>query len=454
MNSHTVSARMRRAGVTIAAAILIASALFLLLSFIFSERAHADSAPTMTFASPLYNNVPEGPVGTNVFVGATSGWTPGAQLQLGILPAGQNCSVAQTTAVPVSLAYPVTISNNGSFSAAFIWPSSANQSGAYNVCGFEQGSGSQIGSTIAPFYVLSSSSGLPSAAPSVNITFSQASTGQTITVTGANWLPVQPVDLRLKSSSSVNQSDQGTDLQKITPSSDGTFSAQVTLPTDIINQNYILAEAGTPVNLLQAGGPSFDQYPLTAQTAPFTIALAPTPTTAVTPVPTATQAVVPTVAPPSTTSTGGGNSKLFIALLGLIAVVLLFAGVVVAFLALRSKPQNGQSAQTDWQDSNNWQNRSYDPWAEPEATPWSTPSGKPWSGTRTSKTLRPSKPVSADSSFDEDWDDPYRTRMGEPFQQQGQQGQQTQPPQPPPQQNNYQRNNNQDTIEDTNPHWQ
>ncbi|MBA3823373.1 MAG: hypothetical protein H0X24_05615, partial [Ktedonobacterales bacterium] len=214
---------------------------------------------------------------------------------------------------------------------------------------------------------------------------------------------------------------------------DGSFSVSVKLPSDRTSSNVIIATLG--------GDPYENgQAPISASSQPLTfLAATPTPQTTPTPIPT-----VGASTPNGGTSAGGDTSKLLVGLLGLIAVVLLLAGVIVAVLALRGRNTPPDAAVTDRRPSGgfggytgdgpmdqtiadaDWQGRNWD-----EDDRWQSPPGRPWSGGRVSSPYdgRNVAPPPSRGPMDDDEDDRFRTRMGDPYQ--------SAPPPPPMARPNY-----------------
>ena len=398
------------------------------------HRVHAqdrDPTPTFDIISPYFYGSFQGPVGTLVNVKSTSAWTHGATIILSVEPEGIVCD--PTTAIPITLSgTPITVDATNNWSSAFPWPNNANQAGVYHVCANESGSGTLKGTSTHVFTVWTSQTGQPSAAPAITLSAPTAHSGDTITVVGTNWLPPsQTITLTLQFPDRTIQQDPGEILGTITSDGTGVFSKQVTIPADRQSNLVITGYAGTP----DAQG----NFPLLAHSSVIAVGAAPT----VTPLPpTATVAPTKAAVTPGSTSTGGKQSNesstnVLIGLLGLIAAVLLGAGIVVAILAVRGKsgtpPQGGNGA-ADWASNGprdpqqGWDaggHQSGAIWDETQAgSPpgwndegWQQPRGQPWGGRESRPYRGPVQPTTT-NGYDEDEDDPYRTRMGEPFQSQ------------------------------------
>lgn len=376
-------------------------------SAVASARQHAD-APTFAIILPLYynNSVSQGPVGTMLTIQAASGWTPGAGVVLGVVPAGQSCASANQ--IPVSAVSQITVDGKGSFSAIFQWPAAAAQLTAYSICANETGVGTQIGASSNNFSVLATTP------PSISLTAaSSPHAGDTLTVTGADWLPpAQTIKFLLRSTQpGLPDVPLATADGSATMSdTNGNFTANVKLPNEYTGKWYLLATMGTPT---QFGSAIY--YPLSGTSPLLTIGQPQVETP--TPLPTFTPTAIPATATPTGQGQSSGttqNQKLLIILLALVAVVLLGAGVVVAILALRGRgntpepidwgrssvggPGRGGPTAADWDETQGggWNNE------------WQSPTGQPWSGRESGRIGGAPPPAMLDE------DDPYQTQAGQP----------------------------------------
>lgn len=387
------------------------------------------AGPSFAIINPLYNNVAEGPVLTNVTVQATSGWTPTANITLSLAVESQTCD--PRTAIPVSVT-GVTVDQNGAFTATFAWPTAANQntSATYVVCANESGAGTQVGRSTNVFNVMSNQ------APTISVSPLTAHAGDMVQVNGTNWLPSgEPITLTLQGVGLTFQRDPGEKLNpnQLLPDNNGNFTVSVTLPLDRIasssasNAQNIVATMGTP-------SANSTTYPLFANTQPLNILqpVANTPAPTLTPLP---ATVTPTNQNLGASNPSNNTEKLLIGLLGLIAVVLLLAGIIVAVLALRGRnpaqatppidprrPSGGfgggyggyplDQSDATVADGPDWQSRNWN-----DEDRWQPPGGRPWSGSRANPPYdgRNLPPPVQPSAFDDE-DDRYRTRMGDPYQ--------------------------------------
>lgn len=376
-----------------------------------------DQQSQFSIIGPTFNGNLQGPVGAFVTVqappaaGANLGWTPNATVAFGVVPVGATCNPSsEIPTTPTS----TTVQGDGSFNFTFAWPTAAGQSGGsnYYVCAQEtSGAGNLTGKSSNTINILTN------APPTIQISSQSVHQGDTIQVTGTNWLPVQPVAIKIKLTEASYSVDPGDSLTTASPDPTGTFHTTVIMPTNRDgNKQEIIAVVGD--------SPVGNHYPLEAAL-PLTIADA---------LPTATPAP-PTPSPVATTqpgigtSRGGNNETLLIALLGVIAVVLLGAGVIVAVLALRGRNAHGPGG-----DEANWgrsgprgpgREGNYgppQPWDETVAggqdwdhTGWQPGAGQPWSGRESRAMGGPVAPPPSSPYEDED-DDRFRTRMGDPYQ--------------------------------------
>jgi hypothetical protein len=392
-----------------------------------------DPSPTFTVTSPIINGVPEGPVGTYVSISAASGWTPNATIVISVTPSSSSCSSGQTP-IPAQKTSPgtITVAQDGSFTATFQWPADANSPGPYAICANEENGGTQVGSGQQNFIVLSAGNGQASSPPTASVTTASATVhnGDQITVTGTNWLPAQQVSLLLQFAGQTLSSDPGDLLQQVTSGPDGTFNQQITLNTSRQGSLWILAVGS------QKTGNAQYPYSLMATSQPFTIGAAPSPTATPSPVPPTATATTVGAGGGSSTNNNSGSQGPLILLLGLIAVVLLVAGVVVAVLALRGRAPGGPAPSGGWGPSGpnapGW-GGNYAPGAPWDETQvggppswgsggnvaswddnWQGPSGQPWSGRISRAPGGPLPPTPSRPFSDDAEDDPYRTRMGDP----------------------------------------
>lgn len=412
MKRHLAALGAHRAPRTwprIAALFVLGAALGLLAALSWASPAYALSGAPATFAiiSPVYysQHVAEGPVGANIIVQATGGWTSGATIvlgvQSGVVGAGNTCDQASEIFAPSLL--PIVVDGKGAFAGVFTWPTAAGN-GPYSVCANEENGGIRSGASSNTYTVLSPN------VPTVQVSDTAPHAGSNITVSGSNWLPAaQQITLQLVATgaSPVALNDPSITLSD----GNGNFTVDVKLPTEYLDMRQIVATMGTQTKINATA--SF--WPIQVTSQPITIA-PPLPTPTATPAPTmvpTTAAATPTVGTSSPPGTTANNQKLLIGLLGLIALILLLAGIVVAILAVRGRNDTQRGRWESPSGPRQPIQQSGSLWDETEASGpnwnevWQNPSGMPWSG-------RASRPYSGPlpPQFDDE-DDPYRTRTGD-----------------------------------------
>jgi hypothetical protein len=406
---------------------------------------HDPTSPTFSITSPVFSGgVVEGPMGANVVVKAPPGsmWTPNATITLSAVEDGPGVACNSATTTPIGSTTPatITVGADGSFSAAFAWPTSLpeinNTSTTYDLCGSESNGGAQMGMASNKYILLTN------APPQITVSPTTAQVKQTVTVTGTSWLPISQLFFSLNgATANPSQAEQlQTSPQQVFPDTNGNFNATVTLPSDLIggpatnNGLVIIVGMGTQVGTT---------YPVQVTSPQLTINPAPHATATPTPTATATTTPASTSTAPAGTTTSK-TDKLLIGLLGLIAVVLLLAGIIVAVLALRGrtgrespppaqerKPSGGFSpyggnnfGQSTFDETvaggPDWRYQQQQPsplWRDDDDDRWQPP-GRPWSGARASSPYddRGALPPPAARRYEDDDDDRYRTRMGDPYQ--------------------------------------
>lgn len=254
--------------------------------------------PVIRLASP---SSAQGPVGAHISI---SGHDFSGSTATIYASSNSDCNGSQGTLTTPSL-------SNGSFgTTTFIWPTNLNP-GTWYICADHLTSG-------APAYQV-----VGSGPPTLSLSVATASPGDSVTITGSNF-----VGYSSGTTISITESSGGTPLTLpgATLGPDGSFSVPETLSKSIVGNNvtinaYSPAEAGAPP-VLQASAS------LTVQ------GLTPTPTVIVTP-------TVSTIGGP--TSTGAdtnkqsGNAGLIVLLIvGIVLALLVILGVV-AYLVLRGR---------------------------------------------------------------------------------------------------------------------
>jgi hypothetical protein len=141
-----------------------------------------------------------------------------------------------------------TTDQYGLFTAGFLWPLQANHLGSYYLCGVQDGYGSSLSTNT--FRVLASNP------PSLDFSPSAVVAGQTITVTGENWVPgPQTVNLLIVPCSVICDS-QPVAQATVPTKNDGTFSLQLTIAASAAtNQYYVQASNATATLSATPAGP-------------------------------------------------------------------------------------------------------------------------------------------------------------------------------------------------------
>lgn len=223
------------------------------------------------------------------------------------------------------------VDNSGNFDYNFTWPAAAG-SGMYSICAYNTVDGLPAGNIDdGPFTVLAGS------APSVAVSRSTVATGETITVTGENWVPPQPVNVYVGACVDCDGPVVVAGTANSSGLNTGTFSITFTIPDSATPGNYV---AGANA---QNGG--LDVGPTGARHVTINAAAPPTA------VPTPTEP--PTVAPTLATGSGatgsgsagnsgsdGSNSVLstpVVFILMAVGGLLLLVGLVIALLVALSR---------------------------------------------------------------------------------------------------------------------
>lgn len=231
----------------------------------------------------LSSSPSSGPAGTVITVSG-SGWTQlsdGSQVALGY--SQQDCLLGYT---PASNSQPGTV-EGGSFSGWLVLPGNLAP-GTYKICAL-------IGATptVAGSYTL-----LSSASPTLSISPTQVTAGQTATVTGSNFLPGgTQVTLVLQAGNTTIS------LGSVTSDGQGNFTRSITIPNGLSGSAQIKASAGSSSPATLSASVAFTINP-----APIPVSTSmPQATPATTPSPTPTHTATPTPARPTATADNNTN---------------------------------------------------------------------------------------------------------------------------------------------------
>jgi len=309
-----------------------------------ARQAHAARAasggPVINWASGmiyagLNNGNPEGPVGELAGVNG-SGFTPSASVNLVLAPGDSASNPAVCQSGAIALASSVTVQNDGTFSFSFTWPSSAS-SGDYSVCALNSSDGSVItGADGGPFHVLSANQ------PAIQVSSASVAIGSFITVSGANWLPPQPINVFIGTCHNCNASP----IVNATPTSDssGAFSVKLAVPPGTAVGSYVVSAFSANNDVLDVGltGGAVEVSIVSAGATPTTQ----TTTTATTqPTTTATSSATASGGSGGQNTSGGADNTPYIIAMVVSATVLLLALVgLIAYLVLRRRRNTAGAA--------------------------------------------------------------------------------------------------------------
>jgi hypothetical protein len=265
------------------------------------------NGPALIISSP---SPPSGPAGALVVVSG-SHWVPGTTVQLSIGSASGSC--ASTTAADGASG---TVDNTGAVQISFTWPSTL-PADTYPICG--DGPGAPTGGVKSS----NSFTELTQGTPSLAVSPTSVTSGGTVSVAGASWVPGGTII-------EIHGGPQGGNpcailLTTITSQSDGTLSGSFTAPTVSSATTYSITAtspagtcSGTPAPTLHqtttliitpsGAGTSGTPTPTTGPATPTPTPTPghPTPTPGGTGVPQPNRTPTPTRTPGSGGSGGGG----------------------------------------------------------------------------------------------------------------------------------------------------
>lgn len=332
-------------------------ALLTLLGAAFYEVPHVHAGSTGpiihwdgTMIYPGQNNgYPEGPVGEIAVVHGEN-FTAGQQLKLVVVPGDVNTTPAlcqpPSPGVSALVVPSVTVAATGTFSADFSWPAGVGQTGRQrenSICALNATDNTVVNSRDdGPFTVLSDNK------PTINISAPNVAAGATLTVSGQNWVPPQPLNIAIAGCADCDPGNSS--VASATTSSaglnSGTFSVTIPIPATTTPGNYV-------VNVFSQNGPldAFHLPGVGVRHLTVTAAVAtPTPTATALPSPSATATVAAT--PTSNANTSGsnasdsGNNGLLTIVLIAIAIVVLAIGALLLFM-LAQRKKSGPNAPAD-----------------------------------------------------------------------------------------------------------
>src|SRR5579885_90412 len=309
----------------------LAGAILLALTLsLFAGISQAWAAPhlpaasaTLSFTQPNYRGVIGGPPGTRVTVTGTF-WKPYATVSLSLTLDPRSCAGA----VAVN-SYQASAS--GSFAARFNWPSAANKLAPYYACATEADKGTAFSHNT--FTVLASSPA------SISFSTTMATAGDSVTVTGHNWLPEQQtVTIVVLPCNAICQEKPIANAEVVS-GSDGTFSQSMTLLAGAASGVYYAQATNAGATLSAISAP----LQVAGQTAPGGTPLpgSTAPTNA-----TRTSSGTGTAQPPSQTQ-AALKDALLAAGLGLLALIALVGAITIFIVRGRRAETNAPATAKD-----------------------------------------------------------------------------------------------------------
>lgn len=194
--------------------------------------APAFSGGTLSFTQPNYRGVIAGPPGTRLEV-VGSNWLPYSTITLSLTLSSSGCGGVGVGSFPTDL--------NGQFTAGFLWPLQVNSIGTYHVCGTQANNGSALSSNTFSLLV--------SSPPTLTFSPSSLVAGETLTVTGSNWVPgPQTLNVVVVPCNTICDAAPVAQ-QTIVTAKDGTFSQQLTISAGTPTGQYYIQAANSPATL-------------------------------------------------------------------------------------------------------------------------------------------------------------------------------------------------------------
>jgi hypothetical protein len=298
--------------------LLIAIALFLLAltyatpTLATPRQPQDDPTPTAppssaTIAIALPGGAqPVGHPGTQIAING-NGFQPNSTVALYTTADKTQCTPATVSNMqPLPTPAPVTAQANGAIAVTTTWPTNAAQpTTPYYVCAISNTN--TVGVSSNTFTVAQN--------VSVAVSTQTAKPGDTLTVTGANWLPVQPLNVSI----TPGQGAPPIVTQQVMPNADGTFSVNLAIPQTAAPGSYgvnVTAQNEPTLTTFQGG-----LVNISAQATP-----APTPTS----VPTPTSTPTPTPTHSTTPVHKSNNTLSFISFgLGGLGIALVVVGLIM-----------------------------------------------------------------------------------------------------------------------------
>jgi hypothetical protein len=204
-----------------------------------AASAVRNAAGSLNFIQPDYRGVIAGPPGTKVTVQGTA-WLAYSSVDLSLTNRAKDCNGAVSVG-----SFPTD--KSGNVLAKFNWPAAANQVGAYYACGTQANKGT--GYSHNSFNVLSDSPA------SLSFTPTTVAAGDTITLSGSNWLPApQTINIVVVPCNGICAQLPVAQLQVVT-GDDGTFSQSVTISSGAATNSYYIQGTNSLGVLAASAGP-------------------------------------------------------------------------------------------------------------------------------------------------------------------------------------------------------
>lgn len=288
---------------------------------------------------------PEGPVGEIAVVhGENFTATAGQPLKLMLVAGDTNndATLCQAANTPVNVGN-ITPSADGTFSSQFTWPSAAGQvNKTYSICSL-LASNNTVASSLddGPFTVLAGQ-------PTLKISASSVVAGGTLTISGQNWVPPQPLDIDIADCPDCDPGNStiATATTNSVGLNSGTFHITVPILATAAPGNYVVNvfSQNGPLDAFHLTGTGVRQLVVTAPPVAATPTVAPSPSPAATATANATPTVTANPTSNTSNSSSGSNTGLFIGVLIAIVVLLIaIAGLIFYMLAQRKKQQEPPS---------------------------------------------------------------------------------------------------------------
>ncbi|QBD79190.1 hypothetical protein EPA93_25705 [Ktedonosporobacter rubrisoli] len=282
-------------------------------------RAAQDAQVLIT--SPLINNVAVGHPGTKIQIKGTN-FADDGDARLYTTPNPEKCSSGSglsSSLKPLDTNPDVQITN-GEFQVDTTWPTNAaTPSTPYYICVVGPGDGNGHKAVSMNTFTV--------AQPvSLNVSPSTAAPGDQVTITGANWLPPQQVNV------TVGNGTNAAITQSVNSDNNGNFSMTITIPAGLQAQTYTVQASAANEQGTQAS------QNITIGQSTATPTAAASPTVAASPTPNMADATATaTASSNSSASSSGGPSSLLLFVLGGAGVLLVIIGLILFVVYSRSR---------------------------------------------------------------------------------------------------------------------